>query len=86
MVAAEELAFRLLTACWAIERLGGDEGSRAAASMFGADGLRALRQALGDPAAAAAGGSPAGPVPAGIPGFLEKEVAGLHRVLESAEA
>lgn len=85
VVAAEELAFRLLTACWAIERLGSEEGQPAAASMFGAGGLQAVRQALDDAARAVAGG-PVKPLPGRLPGFLKQELAGLHRALESASA
>ena len=83
IAAAEELAFRLLTACWAIERLGSEEGRRAAASMFGSEGLQALRQAL-EAAARTVSGGRVEPMPGDVPGFLEKEIAGLQRALEPA--
>ncbi|MFZ7094950.1 hypothetical protein ACOPJQ_13040 [Luteimonas dalianensis] len=55
IAAAEELAFRVLTACWAI-------------------------------AMHAVGGGRTRPVPDGLPGFLEKETAGLGHALESVDA
>ena len=85
VVAAEELAYRLLTACWAIERLGSEEGRRTATLMFGDGGLQAFRRALDD-ASHAVAGRPLGPLPDAVPGFLEKEVAGLRRALESARS
>ncbi len=83
VVAAEELAYRVLTACWAIERLGSEEGRRTAAMMFGGGGLQALRRALDD-AVDAVAGSTLEPLPDALPGFLEKEITGLRRALESA--
>jgi hypothetical protein len=83
VVATQEVAYRLLTACWAIERLGIEEGQRAAASMFGSEGLQALRRAL-DNAARTVSGGRVETMPGGVPGFLEKEIAGLQRALEPA--
>ena len=83
VVATQEVAYRLLTACWAIERLGSEEGRRAAALMFGSEGLQALRRAL-DNAARTVSGGRVEPMPGDVPGFLEKEIAGLQRALEPA--
>ena len=85
IAAVEELAFRLLTSCWAIERLGGEAGRSAAQSMFGNDGLEAFRSALGQAALAVAGGHAADPVE-GVPGFVEAEVAEIHRALRGDDA
>ena len=85
IAAAEELAFRLLTSCWAIERLGGEAGRDAARAMLDEDGLDALREALGVAARAVAGSQVPGPVE-GVPAFVEREVADLHRALRGEDA
>lgn len=80
IAATGQLAFRILGSCWAIERLDGRAARSAAGTMFGEGGLQALREAL-EQAAAAVDGGPAPQAAAGLPGFVEAEVADLHRSL-----
>ena len=80
IAATEQLAHRLLSSCWAIERIGGDAGRAAAGSMFGRTGLEALRQVLAQAALAVDGAGAPRPV-AGVPDFIEAEVTDLYRSL-----
>ena len=80
IAATEELAFRVLTSCWAIERLDPEAGRATARTLFGEGGLQALRDALGEAARAVTDGRMVGEVPA-VPAFLRQEVAALHRGL-----
>ncbi|MCE7032027.1 FUSC family protein [Lysobacter sp. GX 14042] len=80
IAATEQLAFRILGSCWAIERLDREAARARAGSMFGEGGLQALRTAL-EQAAAAADGGPAPQATARLPGFVEAEVADLCRSL-----
>ncbi|MGY0559291.1 MULTISPECIES: FUSC family protein [unclassified Luteimonas] len=86
IAATEELAFRVLTSCWAVERLDEEAGREAARSMFGQGGLQALRDALGQAALAVDGNKPSDVRVPDVPGFLEEEVAALHRGLRSDRA
>lgn len=80
VTASEELAYRLMTACWAA---GADDSGGAPArlaAMFGNSGLDALRQALAEADGAVSGGAPSQPV-AGVPDFVAAEVARLNSAL-----
>lgn len=83
IAATEELAFRVLTSCWAVERLDEEAGREAARAMFGQGGLQTLRDALGQAALAVEGNKTADATVPGVPGFLKEEVAALHRGLRS---
>lgn len=85
IAATEQLAYRVLSSCWGIERLGADAGRSAAESMFGGSGLDALRQVLGEATRAVVGSHAPRPV-SGVPGFIEAEVVDLHRALRSQHA
>ena len=80
IAATEELAFRVLTSCWAIERLDPEAGRATARTLFGEGGLQALRDAPGEAARAVTDGRVVGEVPS-VPAFLRQEVAALHRGL-----
>ena len=84
IAATEQLAYRLLSSCWAIERIGGEAGRAAAGSMFGRTGLEALRQVLGQAAPAVDGAGVPRPV-AGVPDFIGAEVTDLYRSLRSED-
>lgn len=85
IAATEELAFRVLTSCWAVERLDEESGREAARTMFGEGGLQALREALGQ-AAMAVDGQLVDPPVAAIPGLLEQEMVALRRSLRNERA
>lgn len=82
ITAAEQAAYRMLNACWAVERLGGGAGRAAASAMFGTDGLAALQEALADVRAQIADqAAPSDVDLEQLPDFLRTELAQLRQGL-----
>ena len=73
VVAIQRLAYRTLSACWALERLGGDAAREAADAMVGPSGAAEIDRTLGDLTTAIRDGRTPMP-PAELPGFLGAEV------------
>jgi hypothetical protein len=63
-----------LSACWALERLGGDAARETARSLFGIDGEHLLLAAIANLERAVNGGPNPPPPPADMPAFLHAEV------------
>jgi uncharacterized membrane protein YccC len=85
IAAVERLAYRTLSICWALERLGGEPARSAALSMFGENGalrVSAAIEALID--SIADGRTP--PAITDVPRLLEKELVGVHLSLQALEA
>lgn len=80
IAAAERLAYRTLSTCWALERLGGETARESAAAMFGSDGERQLRQVLESFVSAIVERAPPSPLPA-LPSVLESELENLYQCL-----
>jgi hypothetical protein len=80
IAATERLAYRMLSACWAFERLGGESGREAARSMFGDDGVARVHQTLAAFIVAIRRGSSPPPL-APIPSVIEAEIANLRQCL-----
>ena len=78
--ASEELAYRLMTACWAMEADDSGDAPGKLAAMFGVSGLDALHRALAEAQRAVSGGAPSRPVE-GVPDFVAAEVARLDNAL-----
>nr|WP_233348412.1 FUSC family protein [Luteimonas sp. MC1572] len=80
VAATERLCYRALSACWALERLGGETAGETAAAMFAGGGASRLRATLDTLAAAAiAGHAPQGLPP--LPHVLEAEVQGVRECM-----
>lgn len=81
IVATEQVALCLMSACW--PRPGEEAAARRErlAALFAADGLPALQRALDEAGRAVSGGAPSRPVP-GVPAFLAGEVAALNSALD----
>ena len=80
IAAAERLAYRALSACWALERLGGRAEQEAAASMFPGDGAQRLEAALDELMRAVGKGvSPEAFGP--LPSILEADMRTLREAL-----
>jgi hypothetical protein len=73
VVAIQRLAYRTLSACWALERLGGEAAREAANAMVGPSGAAEIDRTLGDLTTAIRDGRTPIP-PADLPGFLGAEV------------
>ena len=80
IAATQRLAYRTLSACWAMERIGGDAAREAAHSMFGDGGQAQLHEALARVAAAIRDGEPPAALP-GVPTLFAAELANLHESL-----
>jgi uncharacterized membrane protein YccC len=80
IAATENLAYRTLSICWALERLGGEAAKQSAASMFGADGEVAVRSAI-DNLKTAIRADRAPNAPANIPSALRGEIETLTEAL-----
>jgi len=78
--AAERLAYRTLSTCWALERLGGDAARETAASMFVNDGATRVREAIDGFIAAIMKGTELPALPA-LPRVVEIELADLYECL-----
>lgn len=80
IAATERLAYRTLSLCWALERIGGEAAREAASSMFGNDGAERIRLALAELAAAIRTGATPEPLHR-VPHALEVELANLRDCL-----
>lgn len=80
IAATEQLAYRTLSACWALERLDGDAARASAASMFGDHGQARVQRALDLLANAVGDGQPPAPIGA-MPSLLATELDQLHGCL-----
>ena len=84
IAAVERLAYRTLSTCWTLERLGRDAAREAAASMFGQDGAARVSQevdALADSIITGKAPPAVGPVPQ----VLETEVRMVQECLASSD-
>ncbi|MBB6598822.1 FUSC family protein [Luteimonas sp. MC1825] len=77
VAATERLAYRALSACWALERLGGAAAAESAAAMFDGGGEARLRAALATLAVAVTAGHATPALPP-LPHVLEAEVQGVR--------
>lgn len=80
IAATENLAYRTLSICWALERLGGEAAKQAAASMFGVDGEEAIRSAIENLKTSIRADRAPNP-PANIPSALRAEIETLSEAL-----
>lgn len=80
IAATERLAYRVLSTCWAIERIGGEAARCAAHSIFGDEGAAHVRQTLQALAVAVHNGSQP-PPPGPVPNVFEAELHNLHECL-----
>lgn len=80
IAASEQLVYRVLSACWALERLGGEAARESATSMFHDGGEARVHRALDILANAIRDGRPPAPIDA-IPPVLGIEIDNLHRCL-----
>lgn len=80
IAATERLAYRTLSACWALERRDGDAAREYAATMFHDGGARRVREALDMLAAAIRDARTPPPLPA-IPRVFEAELHNLRQCL-----
>lgn len=80
IAATENLAYRTLSMCWALERLGGEAARQAAASMFGTEGYEAIRTTIDQLKSAIRSGTPPA-IAAHIPSALRPEIENLAESL-----
>ncbi|MGY1457084.1 MULTISPECIES: FUSC family protein [unclassified Luteimonas] len=80
IVSADRLAYRALSACWALEGLGGRSAMESARAMFADGGARRLQAALAA-LADAVGNDSIPPDPGPLPHVLEVEVRSLRECL-----
>lgn len=80
VAATERLCYRALSACWALERLGGQTAGETAAAMFAGGGASRLRATLDALAAAAISGHAPHELPP-LPHVLEAEVQGVRECM-----
>lgn len=80
VAATQGLAYRTLSTCWAMERIGGDAARAAAMSLFGPDGETHVHAVLEDLAASVHDGRNPAPVPE-LPSFLYTELGTLQESL-----
>lgn len=80
IAAVERLAYRTLSACWALERLGGQAAREAAVSMFANDGAVRAQQAIQALIESIRSGTAPGPLPP-VPHVLEAELDQIRECL-----
>ena len=80
IAASEQLVYRVLSACWALERLGGEAARESASSMFHDKGEARVHRALDILANAIRDGRPPASIDA-MPAVLGIEVDNLHQCL-----
>ncbi|SBV35466.1 conserved membrane hypothetical protein [uncultured Stenotrophomonas sp.] len=85
IAATEQLAYRVLSACWALEHQDDAEARTSAAAMFGNDGLGQVRRALERLGAAIRDKQPPAVIGA-TPPLLASELDNLHRCLSREPA
>lgn len=81
IAATQQLAYRVLSACWAMERIGGTASEDAVASMFGKDGMAMLQTALDEMQQLAGTRTTLPPLPR-LPSFIATEMAELWECLQ----
>jgi uncharacterized membrane protein YccC len=77
VIAAQRLAYRMLSACWSLEDAGPKAAPGMARTLFGPNGARNLKRALATLSDAIRTGTKPMPMPH-LPEFLSTEVANLH--------
>lgn len=80
IAAVERLAYRTLSTCWALERLGAAPARETAASLFANDGAARVQKAIDEFIASISNGTSAPPLQA-MPAVLEAELMDLHEFL-----
>jgi hypothetical protein len=80
VAAAQQLAYRTLSACWTLERLGGDAAAARAAELFAAGDAGRLQVEL-ERLAEAIAADRVPPAPGPVPELLERELQNLQQCL-----